>query len=74
VVLDVTRKDEIGMLQRALSRMVVNLKAKIAEAEDMGHQARSESEKAKVATRRPNRRAMRRSTPRPRAAPGRVAP
>ncbi len=51
ITLDVTRKDEIGMLQRALSTMLGNLKAKIVEAEEMGAQARSESEKARLATR-----------------------
>jgi methyl-accepting chemotaxis protein len=50
VTLDVTRKDEMGMLQRALSRMLDNLKAKIVEAEEMGARARSESEKAVAAT------------------------
>ncbi|MFZ5810598.1 MAG: methyl-accepting chemotaxis protein [Thermodesulfobacteriota bacterium] len=50
VTLDITRKDEMGMLQRALARMLDNLKAKIAEAEEMGAQARSESEKARAAT------------------------
>ena len=38
------------MLQNALSKMLDNLKAKIREAEEMGQQARHESERAQVAT------------------------
>ncbi len=48
-VLDVNRKDEIGMLQQALSAMVSTLKVKIGEAEKQGDIAKEETEKAKEA-------------------------
>jgi methyl-accepting chemotaxis protein len=44
--LDANRRDEIGSLQRAMVKMVDNLKAKIDEAEDKGRQAAEETEKA----------------------------
>ena len=47
--LDVNRKDEIGSLQRAMAKMVGNLKAMIGEAEEKGRVAEAETEKANVA-------------------------
>jgi methyl-accepting chemotaxis protein len=47
--LDVDRSDEIGRLQRAMAKMVGNLKAKIGEAEEKGRVAAAESEKAAFA-------------------------
>jgi methyl-accepting chemotaxis protein len=47
--LDANRRDEIGSLQKAMAKMVDNLKAKISEAEDKGRQAAEESDKARAA-------------------------
>ncbi len=48
--LDADRTDEIGGLQRAMSRMVATLKTKIGEAEEQGRQALAASDKAREAT------------------------
>ena len=48
--LDADRTDEIGGLQRAMSRMVATLKTKIGEAEDQGREALAASDKARQAT------------------------
>ncbi|MHC1711906.1 MAG: methyl-accepting chemotaxis protein [Solidesulfovibrio sp.] len=48
-VLDANRRDEIGSLQKAMAKMVANLKAKIGEAEDKGKLAAEETEKARAA-------------------------
>jgi methyl-accepting chemotaxis protein len=47
--LDTSRRDEIGSLQRAMGKMVANLKAKIGEAEDKGRLAAGEMQKANTA-------------------------
>jgi len=47
--LETDRTDEIGSLQRALSKMVGNLKIKIREAEDKEHLAAQETAKANAA-------------------------
>ena len=47
--LDADRKDEVGSLQRAMSRMVGNLKAKIGEAEEKERIAAQETKKANAA-------------------------
>ncbi len=44
--LDADRRDEIGSLQRAMARMVANLRANIDEARQKGEQAAQETEKA----------------------------
>jgi methyl-accepting chemotaxis protein len=44
--LDANRRDEIGSLQKAMGKMVDNLKAKIGEAEEKGRQAAEETQKA----------------------------
>ncbi len=44
--LDADRRDEIGSLQRAMARMVANLRATIDEARQKGEQAAQETEKA----------------------------
>jgi methyl-accepting chemotaxis protein len=48
--LDVSSKDELGVLQRAFAKMVENLKIKINEAEEKGALALQETEKARLAT------------------------
>ncbi len=47
--LDINQRDEIGILADAMSGMVVNLKAKIAEAEQKSREAAQESERARKA-------------------------
>ncbi|KHK02607.1 methyl-accepting chemotaxis protein [Desulfovibrio sp. TomC] len=47
--LNADRRDEIGSLQQAMAAMVVNLKAKIGEAEEQSARAAEETEKAKTA-------------------------
>ncbi|MHC1791762.1 methyl-accepting chemotaxis protein [Solidesulfovibrio sp.] len=47
--LDTDRRDEIGSLQSAMAAMVVNLKAKIGEAEEQSALAAQETEKARSA-------------------------
>ncbi|WP_161630032.1 methyl-accepting chemotaxis protein [Megalodesulfovibrio gigas] len=49
-ILASTRKDELGVLQRAMGAMVGNLKAKIGEAEEQTRLAAEESRKANAAT------------------------
>jgi len=48
--LNADRRDEIGSLQQAMAAMVVNLKAKIGEAEEQSALAAEETEKAQTAT------------------------
>lgn len=48
--LDINQKDEVGILADAMARMVANLKAKIAEAEQKSREAARESERAREAT------------------------
>jgi len=47
--LDIRQEDEVGLLAKALSTMVENLKGKIAEAKANGEEAKLETEKAKEA-------------------------
>ncbi|OLN25267.1 Methyl-accepting chemotaxis protein [Desulfovibrio sp. DV] len=47
--LNTDRRDEIGSLQQAMAAMVVNLKAKIGEAEEQSAVAAKETEKAQTA-------------------------
>lgn len=47
--LDINQKDEAGQLAMAMSKMVTNLKLKIAEAEQKSNEADHESERAKKA-------------------------
>jgi methyl-accepting chemotaxis protein len=49
--LEMRREDEVGMLARDLNRMVENLKAKIAEADQKSQEAARESENAAAAMR-----------------------